>query len=57
MNRLRRQAAEQAKVSNDHQALDMVGVSLGERLPNGMRQAAHLRLARPEPVRQRGVLV
>ena len=57
MYRLRRETAEQAKIPDNHQALDMVGVSLSERLSNGVRQAAHLRLARPEPLRQWGVLL
>ena len=36
-------------VADDHQALDMMGVGVFQRLADGVRQAAHFCLAGPEP--------
>ena len=53
MHGLRIKPGEQRKVADHHQPLDMVGVSLFERLADGVGEAAHFGLASPEPGGQR----
>nr|GEU28581.1 hypothetical protein [Tanacetum cinerariifolium] len=53
VQRLRRQARQQREIPDYHQAVDVVGVRVFQRLADGRGQAAHAGVARPEPVRQR----
>ena len=50
---LRIQPDQQREVADDHQALDVVGVGVLERLADGARQAGHAGATRPEPLGQR----
>ena len=50
------QPRQQRKVADDHEALDVVGIRMLQRLAHGVLHAAHFGLARPEPLRQRRVV-
>ena len=57
IHRVRVALAEQGKVANHHQALDVVGVGVAQALCQRQMQAAHARVAGPEHLRQRVVIV
>ena len=53
MHLARVHAQQQRVQAGDHQALDVVRIAVLERLPDGVRQAAHRRAARPVEAGQR----
>ena len=52
-NLLHRQSGNQRKVTNDHESLDVVGVTQIKTLPNGLAETAHGCCGSPKPLWQR----